>query len=119
MKNWKRLLALSLSGAMLAGALTASGGGSSTTPPPAESRDVEIDDGDVPEGGLPDIDDGNVPNGGLPDIEIGEDGVPLGDMPQTGDDTNLPLLLGAMVVSGSTLAGILIFGRKREDEGTN
>ncbi|MFR1051813.1 MAG: LPXTG cell wall anchor domain-containing protein [Lachnospirales bacterium] len=90
-----------------------------TTPPPAESSDVEIDDGDVPEGGLPDIDDGDVPHGGLPDIEIGEDGVPLGDMPQTGDDTNLPLLLGAMVVSGSTLAGILIFGRKREDEGTN
>lgn len=37
MKNWKRLLALSLSGAMLAGALTACGGGSSTTPAPAAS----------------------------------------------------------------------------------
>ncbi|MEA4954133.1 MAG: sialic acid TRAP transporter substrate-binding protein SiaP [Pseudoflavonifractor sp.] len=38
MKNWKRLLALSLSGAMLAGALTACGGGSSkATPAPAES----------------------------------------------------------------------------------
>lgn len=93
--------------------------GTPTTPPgPEESGDVGIDDGDVPEGELPDIeiDDGGVPMGGLPDIEIDEEAVPMGDMPQTGDATNLSLLLAAMVGSGSALAGILIFGRKRESE---
>lgn len=89
-----------------------------TSPAPAESGDVVIDDEDVPAGGVPGT-GGGTTAGGLPDIEIDEEGVPTGDMPQTGDTANLPLLLAAMVASGSALAGILIFGRKRESEEDN
>lgn len=94
-----------------------SDGGGESTPP------VDITDPPVPEGPgetTPpevDIEDPDVPEGGNPptEEEIVDDGVPMGDMPQTGDETGLFLWLALAALSGCGLIFLLVTGRKKEE----
>ena len=95
-----------------------SDGGGESTPP------VDITDPPVPEGPgetTPpevDIEDPDVPEGGNPptEEEIVDEGVPTGDMPQTGDETGLLLWIALAVLSGGGLVYLLVTGRRKEQQ---
>ena len=67
--------------------------------------------------------DGYIAQPGFHEFSITEDGrtvsvtvenEPVPDIPKTGDSTNLPLWIGLMAASGASLAGLLLYGRKRK-----
>ena len=67
--------------------------------------------------------DGYIAQPGFHEFSITEDGQtvsvtvenePVPDIPKTGDSTNLPLWIGLMAASGASLAGLLLYGRKRK-----
>lgn len=92
------------------------------TPTPTPTSTVTIPDGPVPQGpgddGDVDIGDSDVPQGDQPptEQEIVEEGVPMGDMPQTGDDSGLYLWMALAAVSGCGLVYLLVTGRRKEEQ---
>ena len=105
-----------------------------STPPtgPSEPPTVIIPGGDVPlgpgetpapGGGSVDgdgeeeiIGGGDVPLGPAPDIDANEEGTPVGDMPQTGDESHL-LLWGLLALaSGGGLVLLIVTGKRRGEE---
>lgn len=75
------------------------GGGSTTTTIPD------------PEPPLTNIPEEEVPQVEAPDATLEDQPIPLADVPQTGDNTNIWLLLALMMGSG---AGIVLLGRRKE-----
>ncbi|MFB0920504.1 MAG: LPXTG cell wall anchor domain-containing protein [Oscillospiraceae bacterium] len=57
------------------------------------------------------IPDDNTPTGNLPG-GIGDEPVPTGDTPQTGDSSSLAVWIALTVISGSALTVLLLFGKK-------
>lgn len=92
------------------------------TPTPTPTPTVTIPDGPVPQGpgddGDVDIGDSDVPQGDQPptEQEIVEEGVPMGDMPQTGDDSGLYLWMALAAVSGCGLVYLLVTSRRKEEQ---
>lgn len=88
------------------------------------AEETDLDDEDVPQGGLPeDIEDPDVPTGELPDGTEGSDGsgtdisdedVPLANVPETGDIS--PLWICTAAVSGLGVVCLVTAGKKRKDE---
>ncbi len=60
---------------------------------------------------LTNIPDGETPLVEAPEVMLEEQPIPLADVPQTGDNTNIWLLLALMMGSG---AGIVLLGRRKE-----
>ncbi len=67
--------------------------------------------------------DGYIAQPGFHELSITDDGQlitvvvenePVPDIPQTGDNSNLPLWFGMMVLSGGSLIGILLYEKKRK-----
>jgi len=97
----------------------------------APANNEEDDDDDTPGGGgggtgggggggttiqettppLTNIPDGETPLVEAPEVMLEEQPIPLADVPQTGDNTNIWLLLALMMGSG---AGIVLLGRRKE-----
>ena len=59
-----------------------------------------------------------MPQSDLPptEEEIVDEGVPMGDMPQTGDDSGLYLWMALAAVSGCGLVYLLVTGRRKEEQ---
>ena len=67
--------------------------------------------------------DGYIPQPGFHEFSVTEDGQvisvvvenePVPDIPQTGDNSNLPLWYTLMAVSGASIVGLLFYGKKRK-----
>ncbi len=67
--------------------------------------------------------DGYIPQPGFYEFSVTEDGQvisvvvenePVPDIPQTGDNSNLPLWYTLMAVSGASIVGLLFYGKKRK-----
>ena len=91
------------------------------TPTPTPTPPVTIPDEPVPQGPSEedvDIEDPDVPQSDLPptEEEIVDEGVPMGDMPQTGDDSGLYLWMALAAVSGCGLVYLLVTGRRKEEQ---
>lgn len=90
-------------------------------PTPTPTPTVTIPDEPVPQGPSEedvDIEDPDVPQSDLPptEEEIVDEGVPMGDMPQTGDDSGLYLWMALAAVSGCGLVYLLVTGRRKEEQ---
>ena len=105
----------------------------STEPTPSPSDEVNIPDEDTPLVDLPDeapedevdISDEDTPLSDLPDeTDIFEDGVPMGDLPQTGSVGDYTAVdpthtLGMLALAASLMAaGLLVLIGRRKDEET-
>lgn len=64
------------------------------------------------------IPDDNTPAGNLPG-SIGDEPVPTGDTPQTGDNSNFAVWIVLAALSGSALTVLLVFGKKAPDHRAN
>ena len=85
-------------------------------PTPNDPPYIVIPDGPVPQGPAPeleDISDEDAPLAALPE-EILDEEIPLADVPKTGDASALWLALSAL--SGASLAGVSLLGRKKREE---